>query len=101
MKRRRFSKEFKLQVLQELQSGKTAAQVCRSHDLKEMLVSKWKREYERDPLHAFSGNGNPSTQETKEAELERKVGQQAMEIDFLKRVNTNLQARLAELKKTR
>ena len=35
--------------------------------------------------HAFSGVGKKRADESRVAELERKVGQQAMEIDFLKR----------------
>jgi hypothetical protein len=34
---------------------------------------------------AFSGNGKSRTEETRIAELERKVGRQALEIDFLQR----------------
>ena len=34
--------------------------------------------------NAFPGNGNPRWSEGRIAELERKVGQQALEIDFLK-----------------
>ena len=34
---------------------------------------------------AFSGAGKKRAEESRVAELERKVGQQAMEIDFLKR----------------
>ena len=36
--------------------------------------------------HAFSGAGNKRAEESKLAELERKIGQQTLEIDFLKRV---------------
>jgi hypothetical protein len=35
--------------------------------------------------HAFSGVGRKRAGEDREAELERKVGRQALEIDFLKR----------------
>jgi len=34
---------------------------------------------------AFQGSGNKRAEETRVAELERKVGRQALEIDFLKR----------------
>lgn len=57
MKRRRFTKEFKLEILRELE-GKTLAQVCREHDLVPNVVSRWKKEYDSNPHQAFSGNGN-------------------------------------------
>jgi transposase len=65
MEKRKFSREFKLQVLQELDVGKTPAQVCREHGLKIDLVCRWRREYRDNPEHAFSGRGNPSTTDTK------------------------------------
>ena len=94
-----FGKEFKLQVIQEIQSGKKVSQISQEHDLKQGLIWAWKREYNKNSVHAFAGKGNPVTEVARNSELERKIGQQAMEIDFLKRVNTNLQSVLVELKK--
>jgi hypothetical protein len=37
------------------------------------------------PVH-FAGNGKPRSEENHVAELERKVGRQALEIDFLRRL---------------
>lgn len=99
MSKRKFSKEFKMQVVQQVQSGKAPVQVAREHDLKIDLVSRWKREYQGNPQFAFSGKGNPNREDTKTAQLERKIGQLYMQIEFVKKVNANLQARLAELKK--
>ena len=44
-----------------------------------------RRELEEHGARAFSGVGKKRAEESQVAELERKVGQQAMEIDFLKR----------------
>jgi transposase len=55
MEKRNFSREFKLQVVQELQSGKSVTEVCNEHDLKSTLVCRWRREYQKNPEHAFSG----------------------------------------------
>jgi transposase len=99
LKRRKFSREFKVSLLGELEAGRSLVEVCREREVDFTTVCRWKREYQENPLHAFSGKGNPSTEETKTAQLERKIGQQAMEIDFLKKVNSSFQARLAELKK--
>ena len=96
---RNFSKEFKLQVVQELLSGRPVAQVCREHNIYASLAYTWRRNYQKNPELAFSGRGVPSTEETKNAELERKIGQLYLENDFLKRVNSALQQKLVETKK--
>lgn len=101
MVRKNFSKEFKLQVLQELEAGKTLSQVCQEHELKQTLVCRWRREREASPQYAFAGRGNPAKEETKTAQLEQKIGQLTMEIDFVKRVNKALQFKLMDIKKTR
>ncbi|MFY9574414.1 MAG: transposase, partial [Blastocatellia bacterium] len=38
------------------------------------------------PTKAFSGQGKRMLADSREAELERKIGQQSMEIDFLKKL---------------
>lgn len=98
MKRRIFSREFKLSILQELES-KPAAQVCREHDIHPVVVSSWKRDYERDPINAFSGRGNAWKQEAKIAKYERLIGQLYAENALLKKTAALLQQRRAEEKK--
>lgn len=99
MGKKTFSKEFKLQVVQQLQTGKNVVEVARDHDLKQELVWAWKRAYNKDPVHAFAGKGNSVSMETRNAELERKIGQLYLQVEFLKKVNAGLQAMLAESKK--
>lgn len=101
MQRRSFTKEFKTQVVQEILSGRTPSEVARDHDLKSTLVSRWNKEQQQNQGYAFSGHGVPSKEDTRNAALERKIGQLTMEIDFVKKVNNNLQNLLAEEKKTR
>lgn len=96
---RNFTRGFKLQVVQELLSGRPVVEVCREHSLYASLVCTWRRNYQKNPELAFNGRGVPSTEETKNAELERKIGQLYLENDFLKRVNSALQQKLAEAKK--
>ena len=48
------------------------------------VLHRWRKELREDPGNAFSGNGNARWSESRVAELERKVGQQTLEIDFLK-----------------
>lgn len=47
-------------------------------------ADRWRKEFREGPGNAFSGNGNSRWSEGRVAELERKVGQQTLEIDFLK-----------------
>ena len=88
LKRRIFTKEFKQQIVREVQAGKSIAQAAREHDLHPNLIAKWQKLHEQK-LHeqyaqnAFQGNGHAYTQEAKVAELERLIGQQTVEINFL------------------
>lgn len=91
MRKRIFSREFKLSVLHELESGRTTAHVCRDHDLNKDLVWRWRKEYRENPGLAFAGKGNASSLETKNVELERTVGQLYMENAFLKKVLKKLE----------
>jgi transposase len=100
-RRRRFTREFKIGLLQEIESGKSLAEVCRENDLHPSLVSKWKKEYEAYPEKAFSGNGKLFKDEAHIAELERKVGQLYMEKEFLKKVLEAYLQRSGEEKKRR
>ena len=50
------------------------------------LISKWQKLHEQYAQNAFQGNGHAYTQEAKIAELERLIGQQTVEINFLKKV---------------
>jgi transposase-like protein len=49
------------------------------------VLHRWKRELHDHGAKAFTGNGKSRTEESQVAELERKVGRQALEIDFLRR----------------
>lgn len=94
--RRRHSREFKVQLLRELDSGKSIAELCREHDLHKSLISKWRREYDQDPSRAFAGNGNACRDEARVKELERMVGKLYAENDFLKRALAALKKRESE-----
>src|SRR3989344_8826763 len=54
--KRKFSREFKLQVVQEVESGlKSRAQATREHELSEGMINKWVSAYRADPVNAFTG----------------------------------------------
>ena len=48
------------------------------------VLHRWRREFREAPGNVFPGNGKERWSEGRVAELERKIGQQALEIDFLK-----------------
>ena len=100
MKRRRtFTRDFKISVIRELENGKTVAQVCRENTIHPSTLHRWKREYKENPQMAFGGNGNTSKLNAQVTEYERIIGQQYVEIDFLKKALSNLEIRLAEYQK--
>lgn len=83
--RRKFSREFKLQILGEIAAGKSVAQATRDYDITDGMISQWRRQYAANPNGAFCGNGSTARLETRIAELERMVGRLAMENDLLKK----------------
>ena len=92
LKRRRFTREFKLQVLREVESGKSVASVSREHEIHPNLIGKWQKAHRKYADKAFAGNGHLYKEEAKIAQLERMVGRLAMENDFLKKVLSRLEA---------
>jgi len=82
--RRAFNREFKVAAIKRLQSGVPVGRLARQLEVNPNQLHAWKREFEQQPNSAFSGEGRRRAEETKVGELERKIGQQTMEIDFLK-----------------
>ena len=85
LSRRKFTKEFKIAALRRLDAGVSIAAVARSCEINPNLLHRWRRDFQQAPEHAFPGLGKKRADESRVAELERKIGQQALEIDFLKR----------------
>src|SRR5258708_11263499 len=83
--RRKFTKDFKEMAVSRLNSGQSVAEVARALEVHPSDLHRWRRELQDHGERAFKGAGNKRAEETKVAELERKIGQQSMEIDFLKR----------------
>lgn len=84
MSRRQFSQEFKLAAVRRLEQGVSIAEVARGLEVNPNVLHRWRREFRNGPGNAFPGNGKPRWSEGRIAELERKIGQQTVEIDFLK-----------------
>jgi transposase len=83
--RRKFTKEFKQEAVRRLNGGQKLAEVARTLEVHPSELHRWRRELQEHGERAFAGAGKKRAEESQVAELERKVGQQAMEIDFLKR----------------
>ena len=96
--KRRFSKEFKLSILKELET-KRLVEVCRAHDIAPSTVSGWRIDYEANPKEAFSGQGNVWKEDAKLAEKDRLIGQLYAENAFLKKVYERLKQRVTEEKR--
>jgi transposase-like protein len=84
LSRRTYTKEFKLAAVQRLEQGVTLGEVARALEVNPNVLHRWRREIRQGPGNAFPGNGKQRWSEGRIAELERKIGQQALEIDFLK-----------------
>ena len=82
--RRKFTKEFKLAAIQQMEAGSSTAEVARAFEVAPKVLYRWRDEFRHGPGNAFPGSGKPRWDETRVAQLERKVGQQTLEIDFLK-----------------
>jgi transposase-like protein len=84
LSRRQFTKEFKLAALQRLEMGASVAEVARAFEVNPNVLHRWRREVWQGPGNVFPGLGKRRWEEGRMAQLERKIGQQALEIDFLK-----------------
>lgn len=84
LSRRAFTKEFKIAAVKRMEQGVSIGEVSRALEVKANVLHRWRREFRQGPGNAFPGNGKQRWSEGRIAELERKIGQQALEIDFLK-----------------
>jgi transposase-like protein len=84
LSQRQFTKEFKLAAVRRLEQGVSITEAARALEVNANVLHRWRREFRQGPGNVFPGNGKPRWSEGRIAELERKVGQQALEIDFLK-----------------
>jgi transposase len=86
--RQEYSRELKMAAMREIDSGKGMAEVARMYQLSPKRLETWKGEWRAKGELAFPGkSARPQTRLDAEriTELERKIGQQTMEIDFLKK----------------
>ena len=87
LSRRKFTREFKLAAVRRLEMGASAGEVARACEVNANVLHRWRREFRDGVETAFPGLGRQrQSEQNRIAELEQKIGQQTMEIAFLKRV---------------
>jgi transposase-like protein len=111
VEKRTFSVEFKLAAVNRMEAGESSAVLARELAVKRTLLYRWRDIVRRDGERAFAvKGGRPSKAEmlTREhgaegatelaqarrkiAELERKIGQQQLDLDFFKRALRHIEA---------
>ena len=70
--------------MRRLEQGISIGEAARALEVNPNVLHRWRREFRTGPGNAFPGHGKQRWAEGRIAELERKIGQQALEIDFLK-----------------
>lgn len=87
-KRRSFKPELKAKVVLEVLTGiKSTAQVCREHNIKEQLVTRWKKQFLHSASIIFQQEQQQDSQLDRIAELERMVGRLTMELEIAKKAS--------------
>ncbi len=84
LSRRQFAREFKLAAIQRLEMGASVTEVARAFEVNPNVLHRWRREFRQGPGNAFPGASQRRWEEGRMAQLERKICQQPLEIDFLK-----------------
>ena len=89
--RRTFTPEFKARVaLEALTGAASQAELCRRHQIGANLLAHWRATLlERLPM-VFQAEEQRSAEAARVAELERLVGQQALELAVLKKASALL-----------
>lgn len=103
VEKRSFSRDVKLQAVQRMESGESSSSLSAELGVKRTMLYRWRDVVRRDGEKAFPGHGGRrSTAELRArehgaegatelgqarrriAELERKIGQQQLDLDFFK-----------------
>ncbi len=90
-KRRRFTPEFKAQVVLDVLTGRQSpAEACRCHALSPNLLSLWKAHFLQRAPTLFQGDEQRDGDHARIAELERMLGRATRQIEVLKKASTLL-----------
>jgi transposase len=92
-KRRRFTPEFKAQVVLEVLTGaQSPAEVCRRQALSPHLLTTWKATFLEKAHTLFQGDEQRDEDQARIAELEQLLGRATRQIEILKKASTLLDA---------
>ncbi len=92
LSRRRFSGEFKLRAVRQVEAGASVAAVARRYEIHPTLLSKGRQQLRRDPERAFQRDPQPKDEQVQVSELEQMVGRLTMENALLKKALARLEA---------
>ena len=96
---RKFSPEFKAQVMLAMVSGtRSLAEVCREYQIKVTVLQRWKTQF-LEGLPEIFAPGQPAEQKRlrdRIAELERLAGKQALQLEIAKKASLSLASRPRE-----
>jgi transposase len=108
---RNFTAEFKAKVVQRLLAGESVSGLSREVQIKRQILYRWREAYRKEGLEGLARPrgrprgpwrrdrpASPPAGEERIGELERKVGQQALVIDFLQRACKRVKALRQESK---
>jgi len=84
-RRRKYTKEFKLEAIQLAESRGNASDVARSLGIKPNLLNRWIREYTADQRHAFPGLGKMKEPDEELRQLRKQLADVQEERDILKK----------------
>ena len=113
-KRRRFSREFKLRVIERLEAGESVTALGLELSIKRTIIYRWRDRWRQGGTTALRGKpGRRTKEEALElerargiaarandltearrqiAELQRKIGQQQVDLDFFKQALRRIEA---------
>ena len=74
-------------VLQVLTGQKSAAQVCRELQIRENLLSRWKKQFVEQANLVFEKESGSAADDGRVAELERLVGRLTLELEASKKAS--------------
>jgi transposase-like protein len=87
-KRRVFNAEFKARVVLEVLSGaKSAAEVCREHQINPQLFASWKAHLLENAPQLFGRGRSGDESQSRIRELERLLGQKTLELEIAKKAS--------------
>lgn len=86
--RRRFTREFKLDAVQQTLSGdRSIRQIADDLGISVEALYRWRTEYRSDPEQVFPGNGTQKERDQEVDGLKREVEKLRAENSFLKKVS--------------